>query len=326
MRARIVGTGMAVPDGVLTNADLEKLVDTTDEWILTRTGIRERRMAAKHEALTDFALPAAERALEMAEVPGKDVDLVICATISADRMFPATSCAIQDYIGAKDAPAFDLSAACTGFLYGVAMGTQFIEAGRARNVVVVGGEMLTKIVDWTDRGTCVLFGDGAGAVVLQATDEEDRGVLGYAMHADGSLGDLIERPGGGSRHPIAHEMIDAGMHYIAMRGNETFKKAVRRLAQVSKEALAECGMVPEDVDWFIPHQANQRIIDAVGQRLAVPDGSTYVNVDRYGNTSAASVPIALDELNRSGQIKPGQTLLMTAFGSGLTWGSAVVKW
>ncbi|MDH3404268.1 MAG: ketoacyl-ACP synthase III, partial [Acidobacteriota bacterium] len=325
-RARIVGTGMAVPERVVTNADLEKLVDTTDEWIVTRTGIRERRMAAPDEALTDFALPAADRALEMAGVAGTDVDLVICATVSPDRIFPATSCAVQDHIGALDAPAFDLSAACTGFIYGVALGAQFIEAGRARNVVVVGGEMLTKIVDWTDRATCVLFGDGAGAVVLQAAAEDDRGVMGYALHADGSLGDLIERPGGGSRAPISHEMIDAGQHHITMRGNETFKKAVRRLAEVSEEALAGCGLEPLDVDWFIPHQANRRIIDAVGQRLAVPEGSTYVNVDRYGNTSAASVPIALDELNRAGRIQPGQTVLMTAFGSGLTWASAVVKW
>jgi 3-oxoacyl-[acyl-carrier-protein] synthase III len=325
MRARIVGTGMAVPERILTNADLEKMVDTTDEWILTRTGIRERHIAAPDEALSDFALPAAERALESAGIDGSDVDLVICATISADRIFPATSCAIQDYIGATDAPAFDLSAACTGFLYGVGMGTQFIEAERARNVLVVGGEMLSKIVDWTDRGTCVLFGDGAGAVVLQATEEE-RGVLAYSLHADGSLGDLIERPGGGSRMPISRELLDSGMHHIRMRGNETFKKAVRRLAEVSEEALAECGKAPKDVDWFIPHQANKRIIDAVGQRLAVPEGRTYVNVDRYGNTSAASIPIALDELNRSGRLLAGQTLLMTAFGSGLTWASAVVRW
>jgi len=325
MRARIVGTGMAVPEKILTNADIEKMVDTSDEWILTRTGIRERRMAAPDEALSDFAIPAAERALEMAGVDGSEVDLVICATISADRPFPATSCAIQNHIGAKDAPAFDLSAACTGFLYGVGMGTQFIESGRARNVVVVGGEMLTKIVDWTDRTTCVLFGDGAGAVVLQATEEE-RGVLAYSMHADGSLGDLIQLPGGGSRAPVSHEMIDAGLHHITMRGNETFKKAVRRLAAVSHEALEECGKEPQDVDWFIPHQANKRIIDAVGQRLAVPEGSTVVNVDRYGNTSAASVPIALDELNRSGKLEPGHTVLMTAFGSGLTWASAVVEW
>lgn len=325
MRARIVGTGMSVPDRVLTNADLEKIVDTTDEWIVTRTGISERRMASPDEALSDFAIPAAEAALEMAGIGGDEVDLVICATISSDRVFPATSCIIQNHIGAKDAPAFDISAACTGFLYGVGMGTQFIEAGRARNVVVVGGEVLTKLVNWQDRGTCVLFGDGAGAVVLQATDEE-AGVLGYSMHADGSLADLIELPGGGSRVPVSHDMIDAGLNHIAMRGNETFKKAVRRLAEVSKEALAECGKEPADVDWFIPHQANKRIIDAVGQRLAVPEGSTYVNVERYGNTSAASVPIALDELNRSGKLERGQTLLMTAFGSGLTWASAVVEW
>lgn len=317
---------MAVPDRVLSNADLERMVDTTDEWILSRTGISERRIAGPEEALSDFAIPASERALEMAGVEGRDVDLVICATISADRIFPATSCAIQNHIGAADAPAFDLSAACTGFLYAVGIGTQFIEARRARNVLVVGGEILTKIVDWSDRATCVLFGDGAGAVVLQATEEEDRGVVGYAMHADGSLGDLIERPGGGSRVPMSHDMLDAGLHYITMRGNETFKKAVRRLAEVSEEALAQCGMTPAEVDWFIPHQANKRIIDAVGQRLAVPEGSTYVNVERFGNTSAASVPIALDELNRAGRIAPGQTVLMTAFGSGLTWGSAVVRW
>jgi 3-oxoacyl-[acyl-carrier-protein] synthase-3 len=241
-------------------------------------------------------------------------------------VFPATSCAIQTHIGALDAPAFDLSAACTGFLYAVGIGTQFIEAGRARNVLVVGGEILTKIVDWKDRATCVLFGDGAGAVVLQATEGEDRGVVGYAMHADGSLGDLIERPGGGSRIPVSHEMLDAGLQYITMKGNETFKKAVRRLAEVSEEALAQCGLTPAEVDWFIPHQANKRIIDAVGERLAVPLGNTYVNVERFGNTSAASVPIALDELNRAGRIEQGQTVLMTAFGSGLTWGSAVVRW
>jgi len=325
MRARIAGTGMAVPDKVLSNADLERIVDTSDEWIVTRTGIRERRMAEPHEALSDFAKPAADRALEMAGIDGSEIDLVICATVSADRIFPATACAVQDHIGAKDAPAFDISAACTGFLYGLCMGTQFIEAGRARNVLVIGGEILTRIVDWTDRATCVLFGDGAGAVVLQATDDE-RGVLSYSMHADGSLGDLIERPGGGSRDPMTHEMIDAGLQHIRMKGNETFKKAVRRLAGVSIEALAECGMEPGDVDWFIPHQANKRIIDAVGQRLAVPEGSTYVNVERFGNTSAASVPIALDELNRAGKIEAGQTVLMTAFGSGLTWASAVVRW
>ncbi len=325
MRARITGTGMSVPDGILSNADLEKIVDTTDEWIVTRTGIKERRMAEEGQSLSDFAIPAAERALEMAGVEGADVDLVICATISSDRLFPATSCIIQDAIGAKDAPAFDLSAACTGFIYGLNIGTQFIEAGRARNVLVVGGEMLTQIVDWSDRATCVLFGDGAGAVLLQAT-EQNRGVLGYAMHADGALADLIERPGGGSRSPISHAMIDAGLANIRMRGNETFKKAVRRLAEVSVEALAECELGPRDVDWFIPHQANKRIIDAVGQRLAVPDGATYVNVERYGNTSAASVPIALDELNRAGRVEDGQIVLMTAFGSGLTWASAVVKW
>ncbi|MEA2693523.1 MAG: 3-oxoacyl-[acyl-carrier-protein] synthase [Acidobacteriota bacterium] len=325
-RGRIKGTGMAVPDRVLTNADLEKMVDTKDEWILTRTGIRERRIAAPGESLSTFAVPAARAALEMAGVAGKDVDLVLCATVTPDTPFPATANVIQDRIGATRAGSFDLSAGCTGFIYALTVGEQFIESGMAKNVLIVGGEILSKITDWSDRGTCVLFGDGAGAVLLQATEEENRGVLGCAMHSDGSLGELIYMPGGGSKNPPSALLYESGLAFLKMRGNETFKIAVRSLAEVSQEVLARAHLSQNEVTWFIPHQANLRIIEAVGKRLEIPDGSTYVNIDRYGNTSSASIPIALDELNRAGKIAPGDVVLMSAFGAGLTWGAAVLRW
>jgi 3-oxoacyl-[acyl-carrier-protein] synthase-3 len=325
-RARITGTGRAVPEKILTNADLERLVDTSDEWILSRTGIRERRIAGADECLSTFAVPAARAALESAGVAGKDVDLIICATVTPDTPFPATANTVQDQIGAARAASFDLAAGCTGFVYALAVAQRFIESGASRKALVIGGEILTKLVDWTDRTTCVLFGDGAGAVLLEATEEADRGVIGSALHSDGSLADLICIPGGGSRYPMSPQLFDAGLAYIKMKGNETFKIAVRSLAEVSDEALTQCGLEHRDVTWFIPHQANQRIIDAVGQRLEIPEGHTYVNIDRYGNTSAASIPIALDELNRGGKIAPGDVLLFSAFGAGLTWGANVVRW
>jgi 3-oxoacyl-[acyl-carrier-protein] synthase-3 len=324
--SRIVGTGMAVPERVLTNRELEKMVDTTDQWILERTGIRERRIAGPDESLSTFAIPAAERALEMAGVRGSEVELVLCATISPDTPFPATSNLIQDRIGARGAGSFDLAAGCTGFVYALSVASQFIASGQVKNAVVVGGEILSKITDWTDRTTCVLFGDGAGAVVLQATTEEGVGVLATALHSDGSEGDLIYMPGGGSKHPPGPDLYGSGMQFLKMRGSETFKIAVRSLADVSHEALAKCGHKPEDVDWFIPHQANLRIIEAVGRRLAIPDGHTFVNIERYGNTSSGSIPIALDELNRAGKLKAGDLLLLAAFGAGLTWGAAVARW
>lgn len=317
---------MAVPEKVLTNADLERMVDTTDEWIIGRTGIKERRIAAQDETLSDFAVPAAERALESADVPGSDVELIICATVSPDMTFPATATLIQERIGARRATAFDLSAACTGFVYGLGVADQFIRTGAVRTAMVVGGEMLSKIVDWSDRNTCVLFGDGAGAAVLVASEDESRGVLGVAMHSDGALADLIHRPGGGSLHPVSQGLFDSGLHFIRMRGNETFKIAVRSLAEVSDEVLRQNGLEHADVDWFIPHQANRRIIDAVGQRLEIRDGRTYVNIERFGNTSAASIPIALDELNRDGKIAAGDLVLLSAFGAGLTWGAGLVRW
>jgi 3-oxoacyl-[acyl-carrier-protein] synthase-3 len=325
-RARITGTGRAVPEKILSNADLERMVDTSDSWIMSRTGIRERRMAREDESLSTFAVPAAQAALDMAGVAGRDVDLVICATVTADTPFPATANIIQDRIGATRAASFDLSAGCTGFVYALGVAQRFIESGAAGTVVVVGGEVLTKVVDWTDRTTCVLFGDGAGAVVCQATDEADRGILGSALHSDGSLGDLICLPGGGSKHPVSPQLFDSGLAFIKMKGNETFKIAVRSLAEVSDEALSQCGLGHRDVTWFIPHQANQRIIDAVGQRLEIPEGHTYVNIERYGNTSAASIPIALDELVRDGKVNAGDVLLFSAFGAGLTWGANVIRW
>ena len=241
-------------------------------------------------------------------------------------VFPATSTVIQNAIGATTAAAFDVSAACTGFIYGLAIAQRFIQAGASKNALVVGGEVLTKYVDWTDRTTCVLFGDGAGAVVLKAVDEDEAGILSVSMHSDGALGDLIYREGGGSRNPPSTETAEQGLDFIQMRGNETFKVAVRSLAEVSNQALEECGLEHEDVSWFIPHQANLRIINAVGQRLEIPDGRTYVNVQRFGNTSAASIPIALDELNRNGKISADDILLFSAFGAGLTWGASVVRW
>jgi 3-oxoacyl-[acyl-carrier-protein] synthase III len=324
-RARIAGTGHSIPEQRLTNADLERMVETSDEWILSRSGIRERRIARADEANSTFSIPAARHAIEMAGVDPAELDLVLCATVTPDMPFPATSCLIQVALGAKRAAAFDISAGCSGFVYGLAIASQFIENGSARTVLLVGSEILSKFTDWTDRSTCVLFGDGAAAVVLRATDE-DRGVLATALHSDGALGDLICMPGGGSRHPPNDPTsIERRLPFIKMKGSETFKIAVRSLADVSDEAMRKSGLGYSDVRWLIPHQANRRIIDAVGERLDIPAERVYVNIERFGNTSAASIPIALDELNRSGQIQPGDVVLMSAFGAGLTWGAAVVR-
>ena len=325
-RARILGTGSAVPERRLTNADLERMVDTTDEWIVTRTGIRERRIASEGEATSTFAIAAAERALEMAEVTAAELDLVICGTVSSDMLFPATSCLVQEALGAKRAAAFDFNAGCSGFVYGLGIASQFLECGGARTVVVIGGEILSRYVDWEDRSTCVLFGDGAGAVVLRA-EEGERGILATALHSDGSLADLICIPGGGSRRPPNDPTsLEERLPFIKMRGSEVFKVAVRSMAEVSGEVLGRCGLGYDDVRWVIPHQANRRIIDAVGQRLAIDPERVYVNVERFGNTSAASIPIALDELNRAGRIEPDDVVLLAAFGAGLTWGAAAIRW
>jgi 3-oxoacyl-[acyl-carrier-protein] synthase-3 len=325
VRSRISGTGHSLPQKVLTNADLEKMVDTTDEWITTRTGIRERRIAAEDEYLSLFVAEASRRALEMASLTAEELDLIIVATVTPDQPIPSTACFVQQMIGAKKAAAFDMAAGCSGFIYAVTVGDSFIRNGLARHVLVVGGEILSKQVDWRDRATCVLFADGAGAVVLSA-EVNGRGLLSSAIHADGSMAEFITLPGGGSKIPVSHAMIDANLHTIKMKGNETFKIAVRSLESVCREAIERAGLTPADVRWFVPHQANVRIINAVAERLGWPPETIYLNIDRIGNTSAASIPIALDELVRSGRVQPGDILLFAAFGAGLTWGSGLVRW
>jgi 3-oxoacyl-[acyl-carrier-protein] synthase-3 len=323
--AVITGTGISVPSRVLTNFDLEKIVDTTDEWIRTRTGIRQRHVAGADEVMSQFAIEAARRALEAAEVDAKDVDLVICATVTPDMPIPATSCLIQHGLGCRNAAAFDMQAGCSGYIYAQSVAKQFLLTTRFSHVLVIGAELLTKYLDWQDRATCVIFADGAGATLMSA-GELPRGVLASAMHTDGSMMDFITLEGGGSKYPPSEETIRRRLHFIRMKGNETFKIAVRAIEEVSREVLVMAGLETKDVDWFIPHQANQRIIDAVADRLALPPERCYVNIDRYGNTSAASIPIALDEAVRAGKVNRGDVILMAAFGAGLTWAASVVRW
>ena len=324
--ARIVGTGSYVPPKVLTNADLEKLVDTSDEWILTRTGIVERRIAPEEEATSDLALPAAQAAMEAAGLDPADLDMILVATITPDMPFPSTACVLQDRLGARRAGAMDISAACSGFVYGLAVADGLIRAGTARTVLLLGAETLTKVVNWQDRNTCVLFGDGAGAVVLRA-DEGERGVLSTHLYADGSKGSLLILPGCGSRHPVSHAAVDAGLAKMQMNGgNEVFKLAVRAMEDAALTALKRHGLEVSDIDHLITHQANLRIISALGQRLGVPDAKVEVTIRKYGNVSAASIPIALDEAVRAGRVKAGEIVLVCAFGGGLTWASSLIRW
>lgn len=325
MRARIIGTGSAVPDKVLTNFDLEKMVDTSDEWITTRTGIKERRIAGEGEYTSTFATRAAERALEMAGIKADELDLVIVGTVTPDFPFPATSCLVQNNIKAVNAAAFDVTAACSGFLYGLSVAEKFIRTGTVKKALVIGAEVLSRIIDWSDRNTCLLFGDGAGAVVVEAC-EGDNGVLSTHIHSDGSFWELLYLPACGSRNPATQKAVDDRLVYLTMQGNEVFKLAVRAMGEVAHEALSASGMTPADIDLFIPHQANRRIIDAIGKRLGLAEDRVFVNLDRYGNTSAASIPIALDEANRSSRIKEGDIVLFDAFGGGLTWGAALMRW
>jgi len=324
--ALMTGTGRSVPDRVVTNADLEKLVDTSDEWITTRTGIRERRIAPDGEPLSKYAAEAARLALESAGVAPEAVGLIVLATVTPDMPIPATACTVQHMLGCTSAAAFDLSAGCSGFIYAQSVAKQFVVSGRCEYALVIGAELLSRFLDWEDRSTCVIFADGAGAVVMQAAEEGPRGVLASAMHSDGSMADFICMPGGGALHPPTHEMIDQRLQFIRMRGNETFRMAVRSISDVCNEVLGAAGLQTSDVDWFIPHQANRRIIDAVGHRLGISGERCYINVDRYGNTSAGSIPIALDEAVREGKVKRGDIVLMAAFGAGLTWAASVVRW
>ncbi len=326
IRAKIIGTGCAVPKKILSNADLEKLVETSDEWITSRTGIRERHIAGEDEHFSDFCTRAAEQAIKRAHIKPEDIDMILVGTISGDMPFPATSCLVQRNLGATRAAASDVSAACVGFLYALHLADGLIQSGKAQNVLVIGGEILSRIVDWTDRNTCVLFGDGAGAVLLQAT-RGDHGILGSIMKSNGNYHDFICMPGGGSDRPANDpKSIAERLPYIKMKGNETFRVAVKAMADVTTELLTEQGFTHEQVDLFIPHQANLRIIDAVGERLKMDPAKVYKNVDRFGNTSAASIPIALDECVRAGQVREGDIVLMTAFGAGLVWGSVLLRW
>ncbi|GFO64675.1 ketoacyl-ACP synthase III [Geomonas paludis] len=325
IRPRITGTGSAVPEKVLTNFDLEKMVDTTDEWIVTRTGIRERRIAAEGEYTSTFATLAAERALAAAGVKAEEIDLIVVGTLTPDFPFPATACIVQQAIKATNAFCFDLSAACSGFIYALATAQKFIVSGQVKKALVIGAEVLSRIVDWNDRNTCLLFGDGAGAVVLEAQEGES-GILSTHMHSDGNYWDILYQKGAGSRNPATHQNVDDGLVFLTMQGNEVFKLAVRSMGEVALEALEANGLTPDDVTLFIPHQANQRIVDSVGKRLGITGERVFVNLDRYGNTSAASIPIALDEAVRAGRLKEGDLLLLDAFGGGLTWGSALVRW
>jgi 3-oxoacyl-[acyl-carrier-protein] synthase-3 len=317
-RVGITGLGTHVPERVLTNDELAELVDTTDEWIRERTGIRERRIAARDEALTDIALPAARAALVEAEVDAADIDLLVCATVTPDMMFPTSSALLADELGMPKAAAYDLLAGCTGFVYALAQGYAMVSAGLAHRALVVGGDVLSKILDWHDRSTLVLFGDGAGAVVLEAVDHG--GFLGFELGADGGGGEHLWLPGSGSRY---FEDPDA---FVKMNGREVFKFATRIMVYSAEQLLAECGKTVDDVDVYIPHQANKRIIDHAAGMLGIPPVKTVVNVDRYGNTSSGSIPLALTDARAEGRLRDGALVLMTGMGAGLTWGSALMEW
>jgi 3-oxoacyl-[acyl-carrier-protein] synthase III len=324
MNAGIIGTGHAYPSGLLTNADLEKIVETSDDWITSRTGIKQRRKASADEYTSMFAVKAANQALERAGMDAKDIDIIVCATTTPDQILPSTGCIIQAEIGAHNAAAFDVVAACSGFLYGLTTVESMIRTGQTKNALVIGAEVLTKYVDYTDRATCVIFGDGAGAAVLSGV-ADDKGILATKIRSDGRYLEQLFSPGGGTRMGTSHQTIDDGQHFFKMKGNELFKVAVRSMAEISSEMLAKAGYTIDDLKIVIPHQANQRITDAVASRLGLPEEKVYSNIAQHGNTSAASIPIALDECIQSGKIVEGDLVLMTAFGGGVTWGGTVIR-
>ncbi len=324
MNAGILSTGRAYPEGVLTNADLEKMVETSDDWIVSRTGIKERRKAAENEYTSQFAVMAGRQAIERAGLKPEDIDIIICATTTPDQILPSTGCLIQRDLGCVNAAGMDVFAACSGFIYGITMVESMIRTGQIRYALVIGAEVLTKYVDYTDRTTCVIFGDGAGAAVLGPV-EEGKGILATKIQSDGNYEEQLFARGGGTKMGTSHETIDNREHYFKMRGNEIFKVAVRNMAGISIEMLEKAGLTIEDVDLVIPHQANQRITDAVAKKLGVNGDVVYSNIDRLGNTSSASIPIALDECIESGRLKEGDVLLLTAFGGGITWGGTVIR-
>ena len=324
-RAGILGTGHSYPEGILTNADLAQLVDTSDEWITTRTGIKQRRKAAPGEYTSLFAVRAARQAIERAKLDPSEIDLLLCATVTPDQILPSTGCIIQAELGAHNAAAMDIVAACSGFLYGLSLADSMIRTGQVRNALVIGAEILTQYVDYSDRQTCVLFGDGAGAAVLGPVDG-NRGILGTKIKSDGRYEEQLFSPGGGTRRRPTAETLANGDHFFKMKGNELFKVAVRSMAEISRDILHSAGLQTEDVDLFIPHQANQRITEAVADRLNVDLSRVYSNIAVHGNTSSASIPIALDECVESGKVKEGDLVLMTSFGGGVTWGGVLLRW
>lgn len=323
--AHVTGWGMAVPERILKNSELAEMVDTSDEWIVNMTGIRERRIAGKGDTTASLAQEAARRALQMANLAPGALDLIIVSTSTPEHLFPATACLVQDALGATRAGAFDLMAACSGFIFALNMASQAIRSGAANSALVIGAETLSRLVNWQDRSTCILFGDGAGAFVLQAS-EEPGGVLSGVMRSDGSGGELLQVPAGGSAHPASLDTIREGLHFIQMNGREVFRFATRVMSQATQEAVAKAGLKIEDIKLVIPHQANLRIIEAAAKGLNIPMERCYVNLDRYGNTSTASIPIATVEAFQKGLITPGDRIAFVGFGAGLTWGSAVVEW
>ncbi len=323
-RSGILGMGKAVPKNILTNSDLEKMVDTTDEWIKTRTGIVERRIARDDETTLDLAYEASLEALSAAGVSAEDLDLIIVATVTPDMVFPATACMLQEKIGARKAGAFDLEAGCSGFVYGMIVADQFIRTGVYEKILVVGAETLSKITDWQDRNTCVLFGDGAGAAVMGPVKKG--GMLSFDMGSDGSGGKCLDMPAGGSLMPATHETVEKRLHYVRMDGNQVFKFAVKVMGKTALEALKKAELGTEDIDLLIPHQANIRIIESSAKRLKLPDEKVFVNLEKYGNTSSASIPIALYEAKEQNLLKNDQIIVLVGFGAGLTWGAAVLHW
>jgi len=325
MRALITGTGSYVPEKVLTNQDFEKYLDTTDEWIVARTGIRERHIAAESENTSDLCVLAARNAIDMAGIKAEDIDLIIVATITGDYPWPATACIVQDKIGAKQCGAYDISAACSGFIYALNNAVAQIESGAIQRALVIGAETLSRIVDYDDRNTCLLFGDAAGAVVLEAREGE-RGILSSHLHADGSYLELLYQPGFGSAVTPTEQGVRERGYFLKMQGNEVFKVAVKMLAEVAQEALEANDMTIDDIALLIPHQANIRILEATAKRMQLPAEKVYINVDRFGNTSAATIPLALDEAHRAGKLKENDIIVLNAFGGGFTWASACLRW
>ncbi|HDY67858.1 hypothetical protein LCGC14_0921200 [marine sediment metagenome] len=324
-KASITGIGSFLPKKILTNADLVKMLDTTDEWITKRTGIKERRIVDNGAATSDLAIEASLRALDDAKVLPSEVDLIITSTITPDCLFPSTSCFIQEKIGANNAGAFDILAACAGFIYALSIAKNFIISGSTKTVLVVGAECLSKITDYTDRSTCILFGDGAGAAIVQRSNGK-REIITTHLFADGRQADILTLPAGGSKLPTSHETVDARSHYIQLKGKEVFKIAVNNMIDVIIKTVSENNMKIEDIDLIVPHQSNIRIIEAAMEKLNLPKEKAFINIDRYGNTSSASIPIAIDEIEKAKMLKPGNTVLLVAFGGGLTWSSSIIKW